>query len=325
MKKVLFSGSAPSGLLTIGNYIGALQHWKRYQAEYDSIFCIVDLHAITTPQDPKSLQSRSIDFLALFIACGLDPEKSTIFLQSHNHFHTELAWILNCITGYGELTRMTQFKDKAAKSKTVTAGLLNYPILMAADILLYGTALVPVGDDQRQHIELTRQIAQRFNSTFGQVMTIPEGFVPANGSRIRNLVDPTRKMDKSDPNPRTYISLLDSPEDVLGKIQKAKTDSIGNFPIDEKEGIANLVTIFSEVSGEPKERIIDRYRSKGYASLKRDLAADISGFLSPIQNRFMDLRRNEEGMVRYMNQGRDKALERAEQSMSRIREAIGLA
>ncbi len=326
MKKVLFSGSAPTGMLTIGNYVGALRQWKTFESDYQSLFCVVDLHALTTPQDPAQLRGRSLDFLALFIACGLDPNKSIVFLQSQNHFHAELAWILTCVTAYGELTRMTQFKNKASKSRSVTAGLLNYPVLMAADILLYRTSLVPVGDDQRQHIELTRQIAQRFNSTYGEVLVVPEAYVPKTGARIKNLMDPSRKMDKSDPNPRTYISLLDPPDIVLTKVQKAKTDSLGSFPVDnESEGITNLVTIFSELSGESKESIIGRYLPKGYAALKKDLAACVSDFLSPIQSRFRQLRADADALTELLNLGRDRALERAHESMNRIRTAVGLA
>lgn len=324
-RKTLFSGTAPSGMLTIGNYIGAFKQWLRFQDEYESLFCIVDLHALTSPQDPATLRARTLDFFALFIACGLDPEKCTVFVQSHNPFHTEMAWILNGCTSYGELTRMTQFKDKASRSRSVTAGLLNYPILMAADILLYATSLVPVGADQRQHVELTREIAQRFNATFGTTLAIPEAFIPEDGARIRSLLDPVRKMDKSDPNPRTYISLLDSAEEVRAKIQKAKTDSLGTFPIhDESEGIANLVTIYASLTGGSREGIVARYQGRGYAPLKADLSECIIEFLRPIQGRYRGIRSDAGALSRIAEAGRTKAIERSRQTMRDVREAVGL-
>ncbi len=324
-RKVLFSGSAPSGTLTIGNYFGAFKQWLQFQTRYDCIFCIVDLHALTTPQDPERLRERSMDFLALFIACGLDPALSTIFVQSHNPHHAELAWILNSCTSYGELTRMTQFKDKAARAKTVTAGLLNYPVLMAADILLYSAALVPVGADQRQHVELTREIAQRFNSTYGNLLVVPEAFIPDGGARIRNLLDPARKMDKSDPNPKTSISLLDPPQEVRSKIQKAKTDSKGLFPIDdEKEGIANLVTIYSELTGDTREKIVSEYQGRGYAPLKRDLADRLISFLQPLQQRYREIRSDIAALRGFAEAGRARALARSGPLIGRIRHAVGL-
>jgi tryptophanyl-tRNA synthetase len=326
MRKVLFSGSAPSGELTIGNYLGAIRNWLSFQEEYDSVFCVVDLHALTEPVDPALLKERTLQFFSLFIACGLDPSASTIFLQSRNPFHTELAWIFNACTQYGELTRMTQFKDKAAKRKSVTAGLLSYPVLMAADILLYGTALVPVGADQKQHVELTREIAQRFNSFYGETFTLPEPFIPKSAARIRNLLDPTRKMDKSDPDPRTYISLLDGPDAIRSKLQKAKTDSTGSFRIDDaEEGIANLVTIYAELEGRPKKDVAAGYQALGYAAFKRDLAERVIETLRPIQERYKRLRQDGGTLEKVMDAGREKAIERAGVMMEKVRAAVGLA
>lgn len=247
MKKRLFSGCSPSGNLTIGNYIGAIKQWKENQEKYDSIFCIVDMHAITVYQDPKELLERTYNFFALYIACGLDPEKSTIFIQSHNPFHAELSWILTCSSLFGKLKRMTQFKDKS-KKHNVTGGLLTYPVLMAADILLYNTDIVPVGKDQKQHLEFTRDIAIRFNKTYSSIFKIPEEYIPETGGKIMNLQDPTKKMDKSNNNPKTYISLLDSEDEIISKIMKSKTDSEGKFDISDKEcGINNLLNIDLQV------------------------------------------------------------------------------
>jgi tryptophanyl-tRNA synthetase len=326
MRKVLFSGTKPTGVLTIGNYLGAVKNWLAFQDEYDSLFCVVDYHALTEPQDPALLRERTLQFYCLFIACGLDPVRSTIFLQSQNPFHTELAWILNGCTQYGELTRMTQFKDRAGKGGSVTAGLLNYPILMAADILIYGTALVPVGADQKQHVELTREIAQRFNSLYGETFALPEPLIPRSGARIRSLTDPSRKMDKSDPDPRTYVSLLDSPDEVRAKLRKAKTDSAGSFPIDdEAEGIANLVTIFSELTGRGRADIAAAYQGKGYGALKVDLAECIVQFLGPLQERYGRLRGDAGAMEREMAAGRERAVEKAAGMMKKVRAAVGVA
>jgi tryptophanyl-tRNA synthetase len=325
MKKVLFSGSRPSGTLTLGNYLGAISQWKRFQDEYESIFCIVDLHAMTTPEDLALLKMKSLDFLALYIACELNPEKSIIFIQSQNPYHTELAWILSCCTAYGDLTRMTQFKEKSLLQKSVTAGLLNYPVLMAADILLYKTALVPIGEDQKQHLELCRNIAQRFNSRFGEIFRIPEALIPNQGGRIRNLLDPTKKMDKSHQNARTYISLLDADDQVRSKIMKAKTDSKGDFNIDnENEGIANLVTIMSKLETTSTEEIVVRYRGKGYGKLKKDLADTIIGFLRQIRQNYREIREDTATLERLQRRGKEKAIERSRATIKEVKEACGL-
>jgi tryptophanyl-tRNA synthetase len=325
MSKVLFSGSAPSGMLTIGNYLGAIRHWQRMQEDYDCVFCVVDLHAISVPREPIQLQERTLDFFALYLACGIDPQKAIVFVQSHNHMHAELAWMLNCVTQYGELGRMTQFKEKSRAVKTVTAGLFNYPVLMAADILLYDTSLVPVGEDQKQHLELTRNIAQRFNDMFGQTFTAPEVFIAPTAARVKSLVDPEHKMDKSDPNPKSYISLLDTAEVVREKLSKAKTDSVGNFPIDDpSEGIANLVMIFSELSGESKSLIVDRYGPKGYGALKRDLAEVVLQKIGPVQERYNLIRNDRKGLENLLELGSTRAVAKGQPIINKVRDALGL-
>jgi len=324
-RPVLFSGSAPSGNLTLGDYIGAISQWKSFQADCDSVFCIVDLHAITTPKDPDMLRTKTLDFLALYVACGLDPEESTIFIQSQNPHHTELAWILNCCTRYGDLTRMTQFKEKSARTAGITAGLLNYPVLMAADILLYQAELVPIGADQKQHLELCSEIARRFNARFEPVFRIPKAFVPERGARIRNLLDPSSKMDKSHRDARTYISLLDSDDEIRSKIMKAKTDSDGEFRTDDpNQGIANLVTIMSCLQNTPAEELVARYRSLGYAKLKADLADVVIDFLAEVRQEYGEIRHDEAALQRLQRLGREKAIERSRITMTSAKEACGL-
>lgn len=325
MNKVLFSGSSPSGNLTIGNYIGALKHWKKFQDSYDSFFCIVDLHAITLPKDPELLRQKSLDFFALYIACGLDPDKSIMFIQSDNPDHSELCWILSSMTSFGDLSRMTQFKDKTAGRKFVPASLFFYPVLMAADILLYDTDLVPVGNDQKQHLELCRTIANKVNSVYGDVFRIPEGFTPESGGRIKNLQDPSRKMNKSHENPKTYISLTDSDDQIKSKIMKAVTDSRSDFRIDDKnEGIANLVTmmsVFSDVSG---GEIVNRYSGRGYGMLKKDLADLIIEEINPIRNRFNKIRNDTTELEKLIYMGKLAARHRSRTVMKRVKDAFGL-
>ena len=325
MNQVLFSGSAPSGNLTIGNYIGAIRHWKKLQDSCDSIFCIVDLHAITLPKDPEYLRQLSLDFFAMYIACGLDPEKSVIFIQSDNPDHTELCWILSCMTSFGNLSRMTQFKDKAGRNKSVPSGLFFYPVLMAADILLYDTALVPVGEDQRQHLELCRTIAAKVNSVCGEVFRIPEGFTPVSGGRIKNLLDPSRKMDKSHGNPKTYIALTDSDDQIKSKIMKAVTDSRGDFRIeDENEGITNQVTMMSVITGNSKQEIADKYTGAGYGKFKKDLSEALIEEIRPIRTGFSEIRKNEPELEKLVYIGKLAARRRSRPVLMRVKEAFGL-
>jgi len=323
---ILFSGIQPTGNLTIGNYAGAIRNWLELQESCSCIFCLVDLHALTTLQDPADLRERCSDFIALYLACGLDPERNIIFIQSHNPHHTELMWILNCCSYFGELSRMTQFKEKAGKNpKNVNAGLFSYPVLMAADILLYDSNLVPVGEDQRQHMEITRDIAIRFNSRFGRTFTVPDLHIPENGSRIKNLLDPTSKMSKSHENPNTYIGLLDTEELIRKKIKAAVTGSSGEYATDdERSGITNLMSIMSAVTGKSMEKIAEEYTGKGYAVFKGDLAESLIEFLRPIQSRFSTLRKDEGEILGIVRNGAERAGVISREMLNKVRETIGL-
>lgn len=326
MGKVLFSGTRPSGSLTIGNYLGAMTQWKKYEADYESLFCVVDLHVLSEPTRPDELRDRTLEVLCLYVACGLDPDRSIIFAQSQNPHHAELAWILFGSTACGDLTRMTQFKDKSGKTSHVTAGLLSYPVLMASDILLYQTDVVPVGDDQVQHVELCRGIARRFNSDYGTVFTIPESLTPSSGGRVRSLGDPSRKMDKSDTNARNIIKLLDSADEVRTKLRKAKTDSTSSFAVDDPdEGIANLVMLMALTTDTSVQSVLDQYRPRGYGALKTDLADAVIELLTPIQRRYAELREDEEILRGMMRTGAERAVERSEKTIRSVRHACGLA
>jgi tryptophanyl-tRNA synthetase len=324
-KPVLFSGIQPSGLLTIAHYIGAIQHWVKLQSEYDSYFCLVDLHAITVRQDPVQFNHRCYDLLASYIACGLDPKENIIFAQSHVPHHAELAWILNCFTLMGELSRMTQFKDKSSRFKeNINAGLLTYPILMAADILLYQTEIVPVGEDQKQHLELTRDIAQRFNRSYGETFTIPEPYIAGFGSRIMSLENPTRKMSKSE-GEQSYIGLLDTPDDILQKLKRAVTDSgkdIRYHP-EEKPGVSNLLVILSSITKKSIEDLEKQYIGKGYGQLKQEVADALIVFLKPIQERFHKVREDKAYMDQVLLEGAKKAKVRAQRTLKKVNEALG--
>ncbi len=324
-KPAILSGIQPSGNLMIGNYIGALRNWVRLQDEYDCLFVLVDLHAITVRQEPAELRRRCYDFLALYLACGIDPEKSTVFVQSHVSTHAELAWILNCFTAYGELTRMTQFKDKAKLHEdNVNAGLFDYPVLMAADILLYQPDRVPVGADQKQHLELTRDIAQRFNGAYGETFRVPEPYIPPVGARIMSLQDPTAKMSKSDPNPRGYVALLDPPDVARSKIKKAVTDPGRDISLDgSKPGIANLVGMFSALTDESEEAIAARYGGKGYAPLKEDLAEIVVETLQPIQERYKAIREDKNGLEELLRKGAADAYRRSRKTLSKVHRKLG--
>lgn len=293
MVKRVFSGVQPSGVLTIGNYLGAIRNFVKLQHEADCIFCVVDLHALTIPQDPKELHDATLNVARLFVASGIDPEKATIFVQSHVPAHAELSWLLECNSYFGELRRMTQFKDKSAKNEVVTAGLFTYPVLMAADILLYQTDQVPVGEDQKQHLELARDIAERVNSRFGQTFKVPEPYIPPRsaGGRIMSLVNPEEKMSKSSDDPKSYIALLDPSDVVRKKIRSAVTDSGREVKYDEanKAAVSNLLVIYSLCSGQPIEEIEKKYGDSGYGQFKKDLAEIVIDTLQPIQKRFEEL------------------------------------
>lgn len=324
MKHRVFSGIQPSGTLTLGNYLGAMKNFVTLQDEAECIFCIVDLHAITVPQEPEKLRQNTINLAALYIASGIDPAKSTLFIQSHVPAHAELGWMLQCVAYYGELGRMTQFKDKSAKKEVVTAGLFTYPALMAADILLYQTSLVPVGEDQKQHLELTRDIAERFNSKFGDTFTIPEPFIPKVGGRIMSLEDPTKKMSKSDESAGAYISMLDEPSVIRKKISRAVTDSGREVRYDpaEKSAISNLMTIYSLCSGKTIEEVQAEYDGQGYGPFKKDLAEVVVAALEPIQNRYRDLLQSGE-VVDILRQGAKRAAEQCGDTLADVKSKFG--
>jgi len=322
---VLFSGCAPSGTLTIGNYLGALSNWVELQKSHDCFYAIVDLHAITVRQKPADLRSRALSFLAGYLASGIDPSKSTVFIQSHVPAHAELAWILGCFTYLGELGRMTQFKDKSSKNeKNINAGLFTYPVLMAADILLYQTDLVPVGHDQKQHLELARDIATRFNNAYSETFTIPEPYIPAAGSRIMNLQYPTKKMDKSNPTPATYIALTDEPTIIVNKIKRAVTDSEGSIAYDEKRpGISNLVSMYSAVSGKPIKDIAREYSGQGYAVFKKDLGELLVERLRPVREKYNYLMNDRGELEKILKDGSERATKRAMRTLGKVWRKIG--
>jgi len=327
-KPILFSGIQPSGELHIGNYIGAIKNWVKLQAEYDCLFSLVDLHAITVRQDPGVLRRNCYDSLALYIACGLDPEKNAIFCQSHVAQHAELAWVLNCYTHMGELNRMTQFKDKAQKHATnINVGLFAYPVLMAADILLYNAKLVPVGADQKQHLELTRDIAIRFNNIYGEeIFTVPDPYIPGleTGGRIMGLQEPDKKMSSSDPNSSNFLALLDPPEIISKKFKRAVTDSGKEVRFHEsKPGVSNLLTIYSAITDKPVAQLEQQYQDAGYGKFKGDLAETVIEFLQPIQKRFQELRSDEPVLNAILKRGADDARERAQPMLDKVHEALG--
>lgn len=326
-KKTIFSGVAPSGNIHIGNYLGAIRQWIEMQnsGEYKNIFCVVDEHALTTPQDPAKLRSKILEVFTLYLALGIDPEKSIIFIQSHVPEHSELNWILSTITPVGELERMTQFKDKSKKQKSVLAGLLNYPVLMAADILLYKTNIVPVGEDQLQHIELARAIAKKFNNAYGQTFVIPEPFINKEGKRIMGLDDPAQKMSKSAENKNNYIALLDSPETIREKIKTAVTDSGSEikYDIENKPAISNLLLIYSLFSEKKISELEKEYAGKNYSILKKDLAEIIIEGLSPVQKKYQELSANPDYVKKVLRAGAEKAKTIASKTMSEVRSKIG--
>lgn len=325
-RKRIFSGAAPSGVLTIGNYIGALRNWVTLQEKYENIFCVVDMHAITVRQNPKLLKERSREFVKNYLACGIDPKKSTIFIQSHVSEHAELAWILGCYTYFGELTRMTQFKEKSEKhSKNINAGLFNYPTLMASDILLYQTNLVPVGEDQEQHIEITRNLAQRFNNLYKQTFTIPEGFFPKEGARIMSLLDPTSKMSKSDTNKNNIITLRDKPDLIRKKIKQAVTDSGKEIKYSkEKPAISNLLTIYSVFSNKNIKDIEKEYIGKGYGDFKKDLAEVVISGLAPIQEKLNNLDKNPDYLEKILKDGAERIRPIAKKTINEVKQRVGL-
>ncbi|MEJ7541896.1 tryptophan--tRNA ligase [Staphylococcus intermedius] len=324
--KTLFSGIQPSGIPTIGNYIGALKQFVDIQDAYDCYFCIVDQHAITVPQDRLKLRKQIRQLAAIYLATGLNPEKVTLFIQSEVPAHAQAGWMLTTISSIGELERMTQFKDKSQKqSEGIPAGLLTYPPLMAADIVLYNTDIVPVGDDQKQHIELTRNLVDRFNSRYNDVLTKPEIKMPEVGGRVMSLQDPTKKMSKSDDNPKNFISLLDEPKVAAKKIKSAVTDSDGiiKFDKENKPGITNLLTIYSSLTGESIASLEDRYANEGYGKFKGDLAEVVENFLTDFQEKFNSFYESDK-LDTILDEGRDKAHRASFKTLKKMEKAMGL-
>jgi tryptophanyl-tRNA synthetase len=323
---VVFSGVQPSGILTLGNYLGAIKHFADYQEEEQSFFCIVNQHAITVPQDPTQLRENTRSLAALYLAVGLDPAKTTLFVQSEVAGHAQLAWIMQTISYVGELERMTQFKEKAQdKGESIPAGLLTYPPLMAADMLLYKATDVPVGDDQKQHIEITRDLAQRFNHRFGEVFPLPQIRTPKVGARIMSLQDPTKKMSKSDPNQNATIRLLDSEKEIIKKLKRAQTDSDNTIRFDKesKPGVSNLLAIYSLCTGKSIKQLEQEYEGKGYGHLKVDTAEAVIEVLRPIQARYQELITTSE-LDRILDEGAAKAGEVASVTMKEVEQAMGL-
>lgn len=325
MKRV-FSGIQPSGDLHLGNYLGALKRWVDEQGDKENIFCIVDLHAITVPQDPSELKKNIRQLAAIFFAAGIDTQKSTVFVQSDITAHAELGWILNCFTPVGWMNKMTQFKDKAGDQReSVSMGLYDYPVLMAADILLYQTDEVPVGDDQKQHVETTRNIAQRFNSIYGETFKLPEPKISNVAARIMSLDDPTKKMSKSNPSPNGRINLLDSADVIRSKIMKATTDSEGLVKFDEaRPGIFNLLEIYQTLTGESKESIEAKFEGKGYGDFKKDLAEVVVESLRPLQEKYNKIMEDPETIEKMLKEGADKLRPTAEKTLSDVKRKVGL-
>ncbi|MBU0744806.1 MAG: tryptophan--tRNA ligase [Gammaproteobacteria bacterium] len=325
-KPIIFSGIQPSGNLTLGNYVGALKNWVSLQDKYDCLFSLVDLHTITVRQDPKSFRSNCYDALAIYLAVGIDPIRHNVFLQSHVPAHTQLAWILNCYSYMGELSRMTQFKDKSKKNETnINVGLFSYPILMAADILLYGTNLVPVGADQKQHVEIARDLALRFNNIYGQVFAIPEVYHPPLGARLMSLQEPTKKMSKSDDNSSATIFLLDKPEDILNKFKRAVTDSDTEicFDIKNKPGVSNLLTILAVVTDRSVEEWTTQLQGSGYGKLKTATAENLIEFLRPMQKRYYQLRKDQEYLDSVLKQGAARAVDASQEILKKVYDVLG--
>ncbi len=325
-KKIIFSGMQPSGLITLGNYLGALNNWTKLQDEYNCLFCIVDMHAMTVRQDPAALRKQSRDLLMQYIACGLDPEKNIIYYQSHVPQHAELSWILNCFTYMGELNRMTQFKEKSQKhADNINAGLFTYPVLMAADILLYQADLVPVGEDQRQHLEITRDIAERFNKIYGDVFTIPEGYIPKVGARIMALQDPDKKMSKSDENKNNTIALLDPPEVVMNKIKRAVTDSDNEirFSVEEKPGVSNLLSIYCAATGKSIPEAEAEFKNCGYGTFKATVGEAVVENLKPIQARFNELSKDKAYIDTIIKNNAERASRLADRTLRKVHKKIG--
>ena len=325
-KKVMLSGIQPTGVFTLGNYIGAVRNWGKAQEEYQCAYFIADLHALTVRQDPKMLKKQTLDAFALLLACGIDPDKSLVFIQSHVPTHAELSWILSCFTQFGELSRMTQFKDKSAKNAdNVNAGLFTYPALMAADILLYQPDFVPVGADQKQHLEITRDIAIRFNNLYGNVFNVPEAYIPKTGARVMSLQDPTKKMSKSDTNANASVFILDEPNVIVKKFKRAVTDSEAEICYREgKDGINNLMSIYSAITGLSNEQITDDFAGKGYGDFKTAVGEAVAEELRPIRENFARLTQDKAYLEETYRKGAEKAAAISARTLQKVQKKVGL-
>jgi len=326
-KRRIFSGIQPSGGLTIGNYLGAIKNWLKLQEEYDCLYCIVDLHALTVRQDPKELRQRTMSLAALYIASGLDPNKNVLFVQSSVSAHAELAWILNCYTYVGELGRMTQYKEKIQKhSDNINSGLFTYPILMAADILLYETDLVPVGEDQKQHLELSRDIAMRFNNVYGNVFTVPEVYIPKAAAKVMDLQNPLKKMSKSDDDANSYVLLLDSPDLIMKKFKRAVTDSESRVAYDRemKSGISNLMEIYSAITEKTFKEIELEFENKGYGAFKTAVGEAMVDTLKPLQTKYKEIMADKDYLEKKMLEGAEKARRMSTVTLKNVYEKLGL-
>lgn len=325
-KKRVFSGIQPSGNLHIGNYLGALKNWVAEQHKYDNVFCIVDLHALTVPQDPEELYQKTREVALLYLASGIDLEHCAIFAQSHIAAHSELTWLLNCVTPIGWLERMTQYKDKSAKQESVGTGLLDYPVLMAADIILYDTHYVPVGEDQKQHLEITRDIVQRFNSLYGETFVMPEVLIPKAGARVKGMDDPTAKMSKSSDKQGHALHLLDPPNVLRKSIMRATTDSLNKIAFDPENqpGVTNLLTIHQALTGQSEEEIVAEFEGQGYGTLKKRVAELVIATLEPIQKRYHDMAKDPAYVEQILKEGADRVRPLAEHRLHVAQKNMGL-
>ncbi len=325
-KKVVYSGIQPTGIITIGNYIGAINNWLKLQEDYNSIFGIADLHALTVRQNPAEYRARALSFFAQYLAAGIDPNKAIIYFQSHVRQHTELSWILNCFTYVGEMTRMTQFKDKSQKNEdNINMGLLDYPVLMAADILLYQTDLVPVGVDQKQHLEIARDIATRFNNLYSPTFVVPEGYIAKQGAKVFSLQDPTAKMSKSDSDPNASVAIIEDPDSIMRKFKRAVTDCETTVEIrEDKPGIVNLLTIMSTMTGESMESLAERYRDGGYAKFKQAVGESVVERLKPVREEYNRLIADKAYLMQVAKEGAEKASYLAEKTLRKVKRKIGL-
>lgn len=325
-KKIILSGIQPTGTITLGNYLGAVQNWQKMQADFDSIFFIADLHALTVRREPAEFRQTALNFFAQFLACGLDPDKAIMYFQSHVHQHAELQWILNCNTYVGEASRMTQFKDKSAKhADNVNMGLMDYPVLMAADILLFQSDLVPVGIDQKQHLELTRDIAIRFNNRYGETFKVPDGYIPKTGAKICSLQDPTAKMSKSDPDQNASVSIIDDEATIVRRFKRAVTDSGNEICVrEDKPGITNLINIYSAIENKPVEAVEREFAGQGYGTFKVAVGEAVAAKFKPIREEYIRYMSDKSYIAKIASEGAEKAGRIAERTLRKVKKKVGL-